>query len=324
MVDSVFDTAAPQSVIDANQDARFAAHTHDGENTPKVAHADLDGRYSANQHRISNITDLEDELAARVGLPWKVDAEGNLYPEGGTEPGVGSAQYALAHVGVGEQALAGEVGLQGVITSEHNAAGGMRIWGASDFDIAAPPAHGNALLALTGSAIVIDGDLYFRLNEPITADHEALLGPSITGADGNYYSQLIMGPEKIYQHTETDENPADVDVLDNGPQEICAITLVNSYTPGVTTVQASCRIENTSGKTTDFTMYIRDSNGLLATFSHSMATGYQDITHSVALPTALAPGENVSFDIEGVGTHGQSQAWVRGSQYTSTLKIQQG
>ena len=271
------------------------------------------------------------DKSTQVQADWDHDpVTGDQFPKGETaekDSGIGTLTKPAGHVAIGNPTVAdGQEG--NILRRDAAGGGGMLIIAARDIDPQNPPAwppQGNNYLELNGAAIIISGGgLWLQVSNPITADHEILVGPSTTISDGRHFSPLILGPEKVYQHSDEQTDNRDIDVFENGENLIVTLTLTNNYAIGVSTFSFFVLLENNATRTTDFDIIIKVDNVEIARTSRSVTGGQVAVSGSVPLEQALTSGQVITMHVESFGTHPSSEGWVRGSVQQSLLRVKQG
>lgn len=269
--------------------------------------------------------------AEKIGPPWTLDpTSGDLYPveHNADTPGIGTVDNPCGHLAIGP---AGAAGMEGFLYPRDPAAGGgLAVVGLAGADPENPPpspVQGNAMLVLNGAAVLVaTGGLWIEVSTPITEDHEVIFGASSALPDGRNFAPILVGPEKVYTFREYEEDAADHNVLDLGETEIVSMTLVNSYAANVSTFGFSIELENLGGKNTIFDVILKIDAVEVGRTSRTINNASVVVSENTILSNALTAGQIISLDVDAVGTHGQSQGWVRGAppKPPTSIDIQQG
>lgn len=266
-------------------------------------------------------------LDEKVGLPWKVkEITGDLYPGDGVDPGIGTLDDPVNHLAVGHRSPSGMEGL----LAERNAleGGGLMVLGQRDTDPDAPvvpPVQGNAIVELNGNAILVaTGGLWLQVQSPLLVDHEILVGPSTQIGSSRHFAPVIVGPEKVYEHFESAENPNDLNIRDTGETEIVSMTLTNDYTAYVSSFSFQIHLDNPGKKQTDFDVILKANAVEAARYTRSFTENGGLVSDAITLQLPRVIGDVISLDVDATPTHGQAQAWVRGTIQPTSIQISQG
>lgn len=273
--------------------------------------------------------DLDTVGTEKIGPPWQQDeTSGNLFPNeiNSATPGVGTASNPVNHVSIGS---AGDEGAEGYLTQRMALdGGGVSLIGYKGYDPDNPavrPVRGNAYLELNGNAVLVaTGGLWIEIQDQITEDHECIFGPSATLSDGRHFAPLLLGQKKVYAYTESAEDALDYDVLDVGEVEVVSMTLVNAYAKDVSTFGFSVVLDNPGGKNTRFITILKLDGTEMQRYSRTVNGNSITLNDSVTLGNDVSAGQVISLDVEAIGSHGQSQGWVRGTDTPTRIEIKQG
>lgn len=238
-------------------------------------------------------------------------------------PGLGTVDNPVGHLGVGVQ---GADGVEGIVAAKTDDQGGLHLLAYKGFDPATTPTNpirSNAPIELNGNAVLVtSGNLWIEISQAITSDHEVILGPSISLADGRIFSPLQLGPEKVYANFDSATSALDVDVADNGWNTIAEIASLNDdYPVGISTFFYQLRLSNTGGKDTIFTVEVLVDGTPASSKDYILNVGYLDISESGPIDIALSTGATVTLRVEGVTSHAQAEAWVLGSEVPSQIFV---
>ena len=260
--------------------------------------------------------------------PWKVDpAGGDLFPEMPTgTPGIGKLEACVDYIAIGGQ---GTDAMEGMIYQRDDSdQGGVTVLGLRNVDPQnppAPPLAGNAPLELNGSAtIVMTGGLWIELQQAIDTDHELILQPSQTLADGRIVAPIVVGPEKVYTQQEQATDNQDHDVLDSGEVEIVSLTLTNSYAVNVSTFSFRVMLDNPGNQSTLFDVILKVDGVEAGRYPRTLVGNNAVVADSFPIQTPVTAGQVISLDVEAISTGPQSQGWVRGTLQPTTITIGQG
>ena len=261
-------------------------------------------------------------------VPWDVDGTVfNLYPNttSPNDAGIGTLEKSVAHIAIGTQEAPGTGGMEGFLMDMADAdGGGVLLMGLRGVDPANPPSPvvENSPVWVLGNPVVLGNQVMVELDQPITADHEVLFGPTVT-LNGRHFSPLLPGPEKVYSQTETATDATDVNVLDLGEVEIVSLTLVNSYVVGAT-LFFQVYLENLGNQATDFDVILKVDGVEAARYPRTFIASGGVVAESFPIQNPINAAQVLSLDVEATSTGPQSQGWVRGALQTTTIRIQQG
>ena len=213
---------------------------------------------------------------------------------------------------VGHRDLLPQVGLRGVLI------GGF----GDNADPRALPDEPNLPVHIFGSFNIVTGPLVIEVNEAVTADRYLAVGDSFLGTDGRHYSPVILGPEIVYSATDEATDTRDINLDEVGTEEVVvSMVLANDYAADVSTFSLRINLSEEGGRTVDFTVNVYVDTVLVYSADVSRAGTTDLFTDSRVLVAGLTTGQTVEMRVLGVGTHPQSDGWVRGASQASEIRL---
>ena len=242
------------------------------------------------------------------------------------DAGLGTIEKAVAHVAIGTQENVGTSGIEGLLGDNSDAnGGGLMLIGIRDVDPQAPPDPPveNSQVWLLGAPVYIGSQMYLEVPQVLTADHEVLIGPSVTSPSGRYFSPLFLGPEKVYSQTQEATDTTDVNVLDAGEVEIVSMTLTDPYVAG-SSAAFSIYLENLGNKATLFDVILKVNGVEVGRYHRELVENGGVVSDSFPTSNAMNAADVITLDVDATGTAPQSLAWVRGTIQPTLIRISQG
>ncbi|RLA39275.1 MAG: hypothetical protein DRR06_19390 [Gammaproteobacteria bacterium] len=184
------------------------------------------------------------------------------------------------------------------------------------------PAEVNgSLLALSGGSIYFVRDSELGGLNP-NAEYTLKVGDLVTMPDGRVGRPLLVASEIIPEFEDENTDPTDY-LLTLVPQEIVAVTLVNTYGP-TASIHYQVQLSNTGNQSTDITIEILLNAGIIASQTYPVASSAPLQSGSFPSPAALVATDILSIEAYASDVSGNRLPEILGSANPSVIGVTQG
>jgi len=145
---------------------------------------------------------------------------------------------------------------------------------------------------------------------------------SVFDLDGRRYVSLERGPQIVYAKEEETESTADVDV-EGSLEIVVSHTTVGTFT-ATSALLYSLVLEESGGRSTEFQIQAYKNSSAIGSIQSIFLTGDVRVaTASFVLATPPVATDVYDLRVEGIGSHQQAIAFVRGSVDATLIRIVQ-
>lgn len=293
----------------------------------------------------ANVLERLEALELSVGNPanpaattWHSNPpEGDWVPAGSNQ-WIGDENQSVRGVALGvPTGDPGVLGIQGAVmerTGSSSGEGGLLLLGLHDENASGtspdPGLFANAPVEVSGVPVLVLGQAFIEVPSATTENRHLLIGSSTLLADGRHVVPLLVGPQYFPALEESATDARDISLDGIGTLEIVVTLgpLANTYALGVSSFLYEVRLSEEGDRTSDFDVEIWRSPGggpyvQIFVDEFRLTGSALNVSQAAIVSIQIDAGDSIQMRVSAVGTHPNSDPWVRGATKESKLTIWQ-